>query len=138
MRERAGVDVTTGLPFESLTITALGRDTRLFDTLLQDARRLAMAKDTTKTVVYTSWANEWRPFGAPHPKRPLDSVVLDAGVAEHVVRDVQAFQASQAWYYARGRAARVRGPRHRGAAQGSRTGAGTCCTGRRGRARAAS
>ncbi|KAA3676721.1 mitochondrial chaperone BCS1 [Paragonimus westermani] len=45
---------------------------------------------------------DWRQFGYPRPRRPLDSVVLRDGVAESIVADVQEFIDNQAWYTERG------------------------------------
>ncbi|KOO26071.1 mitochondrial chaperone bcs1, partial [Chrysochromulina tobinii] len=61
-----------------------------------------MAKQELTTVVYTNWGTEWRPFGVPRRRRPLHSVVLDDGVAEHLVGDVREFVDSSRWYIDRG------------------------------------
>ena len=66
-------------------------------------------------VVYTNWGSEWRPFGQPRRKRPLESVILDEGVKERIVADVAEFRARQRWYLERGRRC---GPRLVGAARG--------------------
>ena len=47
------------------------------------------------TTIYSNWGTEWRPFGAPRRRRPLSSVVLDDGIAEHIVADVNEFVESQ-------------------------------------------
>ncbi len=44
----------------------------------------------------------WKPFGAPRKRRPLDSVVLDKGMAEDIVSDVTEFLESADWYRERG------------------------------------
>jgi hypothetical protein len=52
---------------------------------------MGLHKEDGKTIVYTSWGTEWRPFGRPRRKRPLGSVILDDGIAEHIVKDVKTF-----------------------------------------------
>ncbi|KAJ1928919.1 Complex III assembly protein translocase and chaperone [Tieghemiomyces parasiticus] len=103
-RQRDGrlMDLTTGNPFETVTLTTLSRDRRIFQTLLEDAREAALAKEDGKTVMLTSWGSEWRPFGLPRKRRLMASVVLDRGLAESIVSDVEDFIANEAWYNQRG------------------------------------
>ncbi|KAL7664794.1 Mitochondrial chaperone BCS1 [[Candida] zeylanoides] len=103
-RERSGklMDMTSGTPFETVTLTTLYRDRHIFPQLLLDAKRLALKRQEGKTVIYTSWGPEWRPFGQPRKKRVLGSVILDDGLAESIVADVRDFLASGDWYHSRG------------------------------------
>ncbi|KAG8461391.1 hypothetical protein KFE25_010578 [Diacronema lutheri] len=101
-REQGSTDLQTGRPWESVRLTTFGRSRALFDALLSDARELASAKDETTTTIYTNWGTEWRPFGAPRVRRPLESVVLQDGLAEEVVADVREFLGSADWYVQRG------------------------------------
>ncbi|AAS51426.1 ACR200Cp [Eremothecium gossypii ATCC 10895] len=103
-RERSGqiANFSNGTPFETVKLTTLYRDRGLFTDLLQDAKRLAVKAQTGKTVVYTSWANEWRPFGQPKAKRMLSSVIFDRGVKEAILGDVQEFLKNGSWYHERG------------------------------------
>ena len=55
-----------------------------------------------KTVMYTVIGTDWRPFGHPRVRRPLDSVVLDGSVANDILTDVKEFIESPAWYRERG------------------------------------
>jgi len=89
-------------PWESIQLTMVGRKRAVFQSLLEEAREMAMADGEGKTVMYTCVGAEWRPFGHPRAKRPLDSVVLDEAVAERLVGDVQDFIDSPAWYRERG------------------------------------
>ncbi|KER20956.1 ATPase, AAA family [Opisthorchis viverrini] len=89
-------------PFESVTLTTFGRNTQLFIDLLEEAREAAVARETGWTVVYKALGSDWRQFGYPRPRRPLDSVVLRKGVAEALVADVREFIENQAWYTERG------------------------------------
>ncbi|CAH8561098.1 unnamed protein product [Dicrocoelium dendriticum] len=89
-------------PFESVTLTTFGRNTQLFVDLLEEARETAVAREKGWTVVYKPIGPDWRPFGYPRPRRPLESVVLREGLAESVVNDVQEFIDNQSWYTERG------------------------------------
>ena len=97
------IDLTSGTPWETVTLTALSRDRVLFPALLAEAKDLANKAKVGKTVIYTAWGAEWRPFGQPRNRRLLESVVLDEGVKERIVDDVQAFMARGQWYAERGR-----------------------------------
>lgn len=103
-RERLGklIDMTLGTPFETVKLTTLYRDRYLFQEMLSEAKQLALKAREGKTVLYTSWGPEWRPFGQPRKKRMLGSVILDKGVSEGLVRDVQDFLNSGDWYHKRG------------------------------------
>ncbi|KAH7985969.1 hypothetical protein HPB49_026187 [Dermacentor silvarum] len=83
-REQHTLDLHMGVPWETVTLTALGRDRQLFFRLLEEARALALEKEAGRTVVYCAMGSEWRPFGLPRQRRPLDSVILDAGIAERI------------------------------------------------------
>ncbi|XP_019378208.1 PREDICTED: mitochondrial chaperone BCS1 [Gavialis gangeticus] len=101
-REKQMIDLHTGTPWESVTFTALGTNRDIFFSILQEARELALRQQEGKTVMYTAMGAEWRPFGFPRRRRPLASVVLDEGIAERIVQDVQEFIASPQWYSDRG------------------------------------
>jgi mitochondrial chaperone BCS1 len=96
------VDLKKGSPWESVTLTTLSRDRHVFGELLNEARQLAIDLQEGKTVVYTCWGLEWRPFGQPRRKRPLSSVILDVGVKERIVSDVRDFLSASKYYYERG------------------------------------
>ncbi|GAA5935178.1 bifunctional AAA family ATPase chaperone/translocase BCS1 [Sporobolomyces koalae] len=103
-RERATnmLDLNSGTPWETVHLTTLSRDRQLFPALLSEARKLAQQAVVGRTVIYTAWGAEWRPFGRPREKRLLESVVLDAGVKERVVDDVKSFMGRGRWYSERG------------------------------------
>ncbi|KAK9237295.1 BCS1 N terminal-domain-containing protein [Lipomyces kononenkoae] len=103
-RERSGrlMDLTSGAPFETITLTTLYRDRGVFKTLLQEANAMAVKMQEGKTVMYVSWGPEWRPFGQPRRKRLLESVILDRGVSERICVDVKDFLQSGKWYADRG------------------------------------
>ncbi|KAI9349685.1 P-loop containing nucleoside triphosphate hydrolase protein [Obelidium mucronatum] len=101
-RDRAIADLQTGRPFETVVVTALARDKGVLLDILEDAKNAALAEEEGKTVVYTSYGPEWRPFGAPRRRRAIESVVLDDGLSDHLVKDVQAFLENGSWYHERG------------------------------------
>ncbi|ODV67764.1 hypothetical protein HYPBUDRAFT_107768 [Hyphopichia burtonii NRRL Y-1933] len=103
-RERSGklLDMTSGTPFETVTLTTLYRDRGLFYELLGEAKRMALKAREGKTVLFTSWGPEWRPFGNPRKKRMLGSVILDNGISEGILEDVKDFLESGDWYHKRG------------------------------------
>lgn len=96
------MDLHSGTPWETLTLTTLSASRHLFSRLLAEARQLAEASTEGKTVVYTAWGVEWRPFGKPRKRREMGSVVLGEGVAERVAEDVKGFLGRAKWYAERG------------------------------------
>ncbi len=54
------------------------------------------------TLRYHAVGPEWRTFGQPIKKRPLNSVVLDRGISENLLNDVREFIDSAQWYTERG------------------------------------
>ncbi|EPQ58714.1 hypothetical protein GLOTRDRAFT_126816 [Gloeophyllum trabeum ATCC 11539] len=101
-RETRAMQMMSGVPWETITLTTLSRDRLLFPRLLSDARDLAMKGQEGKLVIHTAWGIEWRPFGQPRRKRPLHSVVLDEGVADTIHRDLTSFLERRQWYADRG------------------------------------
>ena len=102
VREAKARDLSTGKPWETITLTTLYSHRHVFEALFKEAHDMAARSQEGKTVIYHAWSTEWKPFGQPRRKRPLESVVLDAGVKERIVSDVQDFLASAKWYYDRG------------------------------------
>jgi chaperone BCS1 len=95
-------DLTAGVPFETVTLTTLYSQKHIFEELFTEAHKLAQRLQEGKTTMYTAWGTEWRPFGDPKRKRPLDSVVLEEGVKERIVEDIQGFLEARTWYLDRG------------------------------------
>ncbi|CAG5127058.1 unnamed protein product [Candidula unifasciata] len=88
--------------FETVTLTALGRNRGMFMSILDEARKLALQSTDGQTVMYTAMGAEWRPLGYPRRKRPLNSVILDKGLSERIRDDVQEFIDNPKWYMERG------------------------------------
>ncbi|TPX67915.1 hypothetical protein SpCBS45565_g03419 [Spizellomyces sp. 'palustris'] len=101
-RERNMIDLKSGTPWETITLTTLSRDRTLLTQMLEEAKKAALAKEEGKTVVYTSYGPDWRPFGNPRKRRPIASVVLNGGIAEMIHKDVKAFLSGGKWYHDRG------------------------------------
>lgn len=104
-RERDGklLDLNSGTPWETLLLTTLARDRDLLVELLSEAKSVSMKTEEGKIVIYTAWGAEWKPFGQPRTKRPISSVVLDQGVKENLVGDIQDFMGRAKWYAERGK-----------------------------------
>ncbi|EEH04120.1 mitochondrial chaperone BCS1 [Histoplasma capsulatum G186AR] len=102
VREAKSRDHQTGRPWETVTLTTLYSQRRIFEDLFKEAHEYAARSQEGKTVIYNSWGTEWRQFGQSRRKRPLESVILDKGVKERIVDDVKDFLQSGSWYYDRG------------------------------------
>ncbi|XP_041057102.1 mitochondrial chaperone BCS1 [Carcharodon carcharias] len=101
-REKQMIDLHTGTPWETVTLTSLGSNRQLFFDILREAKDLALKQQEGKTVMYTAMGAEWRLFGFPRRRRPLNSVVLEKGVSEKIVQDVKDFIGNPKWYTDRG------------------------------------
>eukprot|EP00457_Paulinella_chromatophora_P006322 gb/GEZN01006340.1/.p1 GENE.gb/GEZN01006340.1/~~gb/GEZN01006340.1/.p1 ORF type:complete len:446 (-),score=44.22 gb/GEZN01006340.1/:312-1649(-) len=96
------IDLQSGSPWETVQLTAVGRNPKIFTDLLGEARQEALQREEGKTIIYSSMGPEWRPFGRPRRRRPLDSVILDSGISEKIISDVGEFANSSKWYLDRG------------------------------------
>ena len=67
------------------------------------ARDMAVKQNEGKTIMYTAYGSEWRQFGNPRKPRPLNSVVLDEGISERILTDVEDFMNNPEWYSNRGK-----------------------------------
>jgi chaperone BCS1 len=130
-RETKAVQIVGGAttPWETVTLTTLSRDRTIFPGLLAEARDLAVQENEGKLVIHTAWGTEWRPFGLPRRKRPLQSVVLGEGVSANIEGDIKTFLDRRRWYADRGSWNFVRS-RHAltKCCQAYPTAVGTCCT----------
>ena len=99
-RETRSVELGSGRPWETVTLTTLRRHRHIVeDDILPEARRLAQQAIEGKLIVYKPSSTQWERFGEPQRKREIDTVVLDKGVKERIVNDVQEFCQSATWYY---------------------------------------
>lgn len=96
------IDLQHGTPWETVTLTSIGRNRELYFQILSEARQLALQSHEGKTVVYVAAGAEWRQFGYPRKHRPLSSVILDTGLSDYIVSDVREFISNSHWYMVRG------------------------------------
>jgi len=101
-REVKAMQMMTQTPWETITLTTLSRDRDLFPSILKEARDFAIKRDEGKLTINTAWGIEWRPFGKPRRKRPIESVILDKGISERIQGDLRTFMERRQWYTARG------------------------------------
>ncbi|XP_058825339.1 mitochondrial chaperone BCS1 [Topomyia yanbarensis] len=101
-REQHTLDLHMGVPWETVQLTAFGRDKNLYFRILEEARHLALKNTEGKTIMYTAMGSEWRPFGHPRKRRPIKSVVLDTGVSDRILHDCREFIRNPKWYDDRG------------------------------------
>lgn len=101
-RQQTSVDINMGHPFETIKFTCLGSDKGIFTDMLNYAKDLEKSKHDGKTVIYQPRTSEWAPFGEPRRRRQFDSVILDEGIAEMILSDVEEFLNSRNWYSERG------------------------------------
>ncbi|XP_022647237.1 mitochondrial chaperone BCS1-like [Varroa jacobsoni] len=102
VREQHTLDLHLGLPYETVTLTALGTNKTIYFDILAKARAEALQKEIGKTLMYTPIGSEWRQFGHPRERRQLDSVILDKGIKERILNDVNEFISTPQWYMERG------------------------------------
>ena len=67
-REHQTVNMTSGTPWEKVTLSSFGRDPSCFEALLREAQVAAMPEEEGTTTVFTCWGTEWRPFGQVRPE----------------------------------------------------------------------
>ena len=96
--------------YTMLHISAFGRSRTLLSQFIQEAQQSYQASATGKLQVYQpakdqqnsySDGDDWK-LSLSRPKRPLDSVILPAGVKEKLVYDVREFMAEKRFYMDRG------------------------------------
>ena len=102
IREQQMVDLNTGKPWEKVVFLSLGRSTLLFESILREAYDNASQQEEGKMIIFTNWGAEWRPFGQPRRRRPLDSVILDEGISKKIFDDVTNWLSAEKWYAERG------------------------------------
>lgn len=102
VRETKSMDLAKGTPWETVTLTTLYSQRHIFQDLFTEAHQLAQQQTKGKTIIFTPRSLSWEPFGEPRRKRPLESVILDKGIKERIVRDVRKFLGKEKWYQDRG------------------------------------
>lgn len=85
---------------ESFRIRMLGRSQAVVRALLEDARLLAITKNSRPSL-YLSAGSHWANAG-DIPQRPIESVIFPDGEGDKLVADMQVFLKSRKWYNERG------------------------------------
>ena len=101
-REKQMMDLNRQVPYETVTLTTLGRNKYIFERILNDARQQAMRMQQGMTMIFKPVGAEWRQFGDAQRRRPLESVILADGQTERILSDIKQFLNSQQWYDERG------------------------------------
>lgn len=84
---------------ETIRLGALFASRRLMEDLMEGVVRHAGARRAHRLSLYTidRWGEQWH-LADTKPRRSLDSVVLDEGVARHLHDDIHEFFARRDWY----------------------------------------
>lgn len=101
-REKLGNNTSGGEPHETLTLTTLYAHRHIFEDIFTEARVLSTSQHEGKTRLFTPRGMDWEPLGSPQPKRKFDSVILDVGIKERILADVEEFLSRHQWYVDRG------------------------------------
>ncbi|KAL5242746.1 hypothetical protein ACI65C_010156 [Semiaphis heraclei] len=89
-------------PFEMLTLTTWGRNRQVLNEILEEARLYAMSIMESGTTLMVPSYGMWQKFGEPRAPRTLSSVILDEGVTENILKDINNFVNDKSWYTDRG------------------------------------
>ena len=102
-RERVGKSFDVhGQPFETIQLTTLYYYRHIFEDIFREAHEMALQSTEGKTVIYTSRNMGWEQSGEPRRRRPFESVVLEEGLSNKILEDVQEFLRARTWYLDRG------------------------------------
>ena len=84
---------------ETIHLSALMSTRRTMEELLESVARHAGEQRAHRLTLYTvdRWGEDWR-MADSKPRRSLDSVVLDEGVAQHLHDDIHEFFSRREWY----------------------------------------
>jgi len=84
--------------FESMTVSMIGRDTKVLEELFMEAYRLYQEAEGENLKIYAledGW--DWR-VASSRPPRSMESVVLANNIGQEIVDDVRNFYKSEDWY----------------------------------------
>ncbi len=84
---------------DELTITALGRSHKFFDTLFKDIQK--SIKEEEKIQVY-KWNEDYWQEVTSQMKRDLDTVFLDEDIKNSVIEHINTFAEKEEWYVVNG------------------------------------
>ncbi|GAW81988.1 mitochondrial chaperone BCS1 [Plasmodium gonderi] len=95
-------DINRSVPFENIKLSTFIWSKYIFEKILTDAKLYIEKKEEGKTLLYKTFGHEWRPFGTPKNKRPINSVILPQHLSEHIINDIDTFLNSSKWYIEKG------------------------------------
>jgi chaperone BCS1 len=98
--DKGGMSAVVGFR-ETFKFTLFSRNKSVVLELLEEARQAAHPPTDARINLLRPEYNDWVEAGKRLP-RPLNSVILPAGVADTVIEDLKKFQASESWYNERG------------------------------------
>lgn len=101
-RRREKQQTQTMGQMEFVSLRMLGSNKEVFFELLEEAKDLALKAEEGRTIIFTSFGAEWRPFGYPRRRRPISSVILPDNLGETILEDVSEFLSNPKWYTDRG------------------------------------
>ncbi|SBT39328.1 mitochondrial chaperone BCS1, putative [Plasmodium ovale wallikeri] len=102
-REKGMVgDSNKSHPFENIKLSTFVWSKHVFRQILTDAKLCIDKKEEGKTLLYKTFGHEWRPFGTPKNKRPINSVILPEHLNEYIINDIDTFLNSSKWYIDKG------------------------------------
>uniref|UniRef100_A0A8C9LHR8 Mitochondrial chaperone BCS1 n=1 Tax=Piliocolobus tephrosceles TaxID=591936 RepID=A0A8C9LHR8_9PRIM len=90
------------VPFENIRLSTFIWSKHIFKKILTNAQMYIDKKEEGKTLLYKTFGHEWRPFGTPKNKRPINSVILPEKLDEYIINDIQTFLNSSTWYIDKG------------------------------------
>jgi chaperone BCS1 len=86
-----------GMPKETIELRVFGRSQAAVRAILEEARVAASKLDEEAPAVWSGDGGYWQSRGTIR-RRPIESVVLPAGVAERLVDDLRTFRSRRKWY----------------------------------------
>lgn len=97
-RRRNDQTAISGEVLETLQFTTFGRSSAILENMMKSAEQFATEKDSNRTVIYINTGGRWSRQQDPRPRRPLESVILPAGMSEELLTDVRRFLRSGDYY----------------------------------------
>ena len=98
----ASTDSPHGDVVETLSLTAVGRDTAPLHEIFNAAKNFVAREEHHRTVLYNCAGTRWIRFAEPRRSRSIDSVILRENLMRNVIDDLSAFAAGAEWYHKMG------------------------------------
>lgn len=103
-RERPKANETSSQPVnvrESFSITIYSRNRQLAYDLIEESRELAIPKSESRMTIHRANGSYWSEQTNRLP-RPIESVILPAGLMDDLLEDIRNFLSKRTWYTQRG------------------------------------